>query len=161
MQHLSKCLDVQLCVHASIFMHRLTRTQSTAGAGIASSKDGLDQRTDSLRFSLYLPLKHHRHPLSIISFINSAIVNSNLRGEKDVYFIFLNRQPLHTVQKLRVISGGMETSCGQWLLVDTFFQNGRILVDIFSGWILVDTFCPQEFLFLGEFSWTYFCWSPC
>ena len=25
-------------------------------------------------------------------------------------------------------------------------------------WILVDTFCPREFLFLGEFSWTYFWW---
>ena len=42
-------------------------------------------------------------------------------------------------------------------LVDTFLQNGQILVDIFWGqilvdifwgWILVDTF--------GEFSWTLF-----
>ena len=57
---------------------------------------------------------------------------------------------------------GMETFHGQWILVDTFFQNGRILVDIFWGWILMDTFgefsWTQEFLFLGEFSWTYFGW---
>ena len=35
---------------------------------------------------------------------------------------------------------GMETFRGQWLLVDTFFQNGQIFVDIFKGWLLVDTF---------------------
>ena len=35
---------------------------------------------------------------------------------------------------------GMETFRGQWLLVDTFFQNGRIFVDILKRWILVDTF---------------------
>ena len=58
---------------------------------------------------------------------------------------------------------GMETFHGQWILVDTFFQNGRIL---YSGhilrvnshghfwWILMDT----RILFLGEFSWTYFGW---
>ena len=49
----------------------------------------------------------------------------------------------------------METSCGQWILVDTFFQNGRILLDIFWGWILVDTF--GEFS-LSEFLWTFFGW---
>ena len=32
---------------------------------------------------------------------------------------------------------------GKWVLVDTFFQKGWILVDIFKRWILVD--------FLGEF----------
>ena len=41
---------------------------------------------------------------------------------------------------------GMETFCGQWLLVDTFFQNGWILVNIFRGWIFMDIFL--------EFSWT-------
>ena len=51
---------------------------------------------------------------------------------------------------------GMETSHGQWLLVDTFFQNGQILVDIFWGWILVD----KKFS-LGEFLNTSFdtCWT--
>ena len=39
-----------------------------------------------------------------------------------------------------VVSTGMETFCGQWLLVETFFQNGPILVDIFRGWIFVDIF---------------------
>ena len=43
---------------------------------------------------------------------------------------------------------GMENSRGQWILVDTFRQNGRILVDIFWEWILVETF--------GDFSWTFF-----
>ena len=38
------------------------------------------------------------------------------------------------------------------------FQNGRILVDIFWGWILMDIFCPREFYSLGEFSWTFFGW---
>ena len=47
-----------------------------------------------------------------------------------------------------LIWDGMETSRGQWFLVDIFFQNGRILVYIFWGWILVDTF--------GDFSWTFF-----
>ena len=57
----------------------------------ASSKDGLDQRTDSLRFSLFLPLKHHRHLLvSITSFINSVIVtkDSKVKKKKIAYFIF-------------------------------------------------------------------------
>ena len=31
-------------------------------------------------------------------------------------------------------------SCKQWRLVETFFQNGWILLDIFWGWILLDTF---------------------
>ena len=47
------------------------------------------------------------------------------------------------VLQLLVWSGyqlGMENSHGQWILVDTFFQNGWILMDIFWGWILVNTF---------------------
>ena len=53
----------------------------------ASSKDGLDQRTDSLRFSLFLPLKHHSHPLvSIISFINSSIVTKDSKVKKKKRF---------------------------------------------------------------------------
>jgi hypothetical protein len=55
----------------------------------AATKDGLDQRTDSLRFSLFLPLKHHRHLLvSITSFINSVIVNQRFKGEKEKDCIF-------------------------------------------------------------------------
>jgi len=50
------------------------------------------------------------------------------------------------------------SSCGQRLLVDTFFQNGRFLVGIFWGWILIYIFCPHEFFSLGEFSWTFFGW---
>ena len=42
---------------------------------------------------------------------------------------------------------GMENSSEKWILVDTFFQNEGILVDIFKGWILVETF--------QEFSWTF------
>ena len=42
---------------------------------------------------------------------------------------------------------GMENSSGKWILVDTFFQNEGILVDIFIGWILVEIF--------HEFSWTF------
>ena len=42
---------------------------------------------------------------------------------------------------------GMENSSGKWILVDTFFQNEGILVDIFKGWILVEIF--------HEFSWTF------
>ena len=41
---------------------------------------------------------------------------------------------------------GMETFRGQWHLVDTIFQNGRLLVDILKGWLFVDTF--------GDISWT-------
>ena len=51
---------------------------------------------------------------------------------------------------------GMETSRGQWLLMDTFFQNGQILVDIFWVWLLVDIFCPWEFFYSGKFLWTFF-----
>ena len=29
----------------------------------------------------------------------------------------------------------MKNSCGQWILVEMFFQNGRILVDIFRGFV--------------------------
>ena len=66
---------------------------------------------------------------------------------------------------------GMETFRGQWLLVDIFFQNGQIFVDIVKGWILVDTFwwiLVDTFVhekssfwvnfrghFLGEFLWTF------
>ena len=35
---------------------------------------------------------------------------------------------------------GMETSRGQWILLDTFFQNGQILVDILWEWIFMDIF---------------------
>ena len=41
----------------------------------------------------------------------------------------------------------MENSCGKWILVDTFFQHGWILVEIYRGWIFVDIF--------HEFSWTF------
>ena len=41
----------------------------------------------------------------------------------------------------------MENFSGKWILVDTFFQNEGILVDIFIGWILVEIF--------HEFSWTF------
>ena len=41
---------------------------------------------------------------------------------------------------------GMETFRGQWHLVDTIFENGRLLVDILKGWLFVDTF--------GDISWT-------
>ena len=34
----------------------------------------------------------------------------------------------------------MENSSGKWILVETFFQNGGILVEIFKGWILVEIF---------------------
>ena len=40
----------------------------------------------------------------------------------------------------------MENSSGKWILVETFFQNEGILVEIFKGCILVDIF--------HEFSWT-------
>ena len=50
------------------------------------------------------------------------------------------------------ITQGMETLRGQWLILDTFFQKGRILVNIFWGRILVRIFCPWEFFVLGEFS---------
>ena len=48
----------------------------------------------------------------------------------------------------RDCNNGMENSRGQWILVDTFFQNGWILVDIFKGWIFVVIF--------NKFSWTFF-----
>ena len=35
---------------------------------------------------------------------------------------------------------GMENSRGQWIVVDTFFQNGQIIVDIFRGWIFMEIF---------------------
>ena len=42
---------------------------------------------------------------------------------------------------------GTVQSSGKWIiLVDIFFQNGWILVDIFRRWVLVDI--------LGEFYWT-------
>ena len=67
---------------------------------------------------------------------------------------------------------GIETFRGQWLLVDTFSQNGQIYMDILKGWIIVDTFwwiLVDTFVhemssfwvnfrghFLGEFKWTPF-----
>ena len=43
---------------------------------------------------------------------------------------------------------GMENFRGKWILVETFFQNEGVLVEIFKGWIVVDIF--------HEFSWTFF-----
>ena len=49
-------------------------------------------------------------------------------------------------RKLISVSCGMETFRGQWHLVDTIFQNGRLFMDIPKGWLFVDTF--------GDISWT-------
>ena len=43
---------------------------------------------------------------------------------------------------------GMETFRGQWHLVDTSFQNGRLLVDIFKGWNI----CQTSYRFWDHFS---------
>ena len=45
------------------------------------------------------------------------------------------------------ITKGMENFSGKWILMDNFFQNEGILVDIFIGWILVEIF--------HEFLWTF------
>ena len=52
-------------------------------------------------------------------------------------------------EQLRIVAIfmlGMETFRGQWHLMDTIFQKGRLLVDIPKGWLFMDTF--------GDISWT-------
>ena len=43
-------------------------------------------------------------------------------------------------RKVPIFTAACSLKTGWRLLVDTFFQNGQILVDSFRGWILVDTF---------------------
>ena len=61
---------------------------------------------------------------------------------------FVRSRPkfMKTFFLLKGIEKGMETFRGQWHLVDTIFQNGRLFMDILRGWLFVDTF--------GDISWT-------
>jgi hypothetical protein len=44
---------------------------------------------------------------------------------------------IYLFQSIDQYKGTVQFS-GKWILVDTFFQKGWILVDIFKRWILVD-----------------------
>ena len=64
------------------------------------------------------------------------------------HYVFRLNLIQHERRWMRSMMWSQLISEGWRLLVDTFFQNGQILVDIFWGWILVDTF--------GDFLWTFF-----
>ena len=55
-------------------------------------------------------------------------------------------------EEVALYANGTVQFSGKWVLVDTFFQKGWILVDIFKRWILVDIFKRWILVdFLGEF----------
>ena len=112
---------------------------------------GVTQSFLFIRFvvSILLVICSQRSDFSKCNFFSGVIFAKSCVKVKLVYPIVfvLNIFPNSRLIQKRIHIWGMENSSGKWILVDIFFQNEGILVDISIGWILVEIF--------HEFSWTF------
>ena len=96
------------------------------------------------KFNLVICIRNG-FPVSLINSLLCCEISYNSGPKEPEKWSPLRFWQVYTEVKTFSIKG-METFRGQWHLVDTIFQNGRLLVDIPKGWLFVDTF--------GDISWT-------
>ena len=102
--------------------------------------------------------------LSDALYIKSYDVNQSSWSNSFLHQNFMNIDG--TTWMTRVTKIGIENSSGKWILVDIFLSkrgnsSGHFHRVNSSGnfsWIFVDIYCPREFLFFGEFLWTFLGW---